>query len=184
MTATSKMIRWANLDNQEKAKQFSVRGQERLARNDVRDNCTICENSIAGGDKYFDVNGIRFAHKTCVVSNSGSSSNGAKHGKVVTHKMMEAVSAKKAVAASTAKVSKKRGRKPKSVEVAALKPSKEKTTKSAKRGRKPKAQKAAAIHTPTINLSEVREALPGAIVTLTITGTVEAVQRALDKLQN
>jgi hypothetical protein len=54
---------------------------------------------------------------------------------------------------------------------------------SAKRGRKPKLP---AVETPKpiINLSEVREALPGAIVTLTITGTVEAVQRALDKLQN
>jgi hypothetical protein len=177
------MVRWANLDNQEKAEQFSARGQERLARNDVRDNCTICENNIAGGDKYYDVNGIRFAHKSCVVSNSGSSNNGAKHGKVVTHKMMEAVSAKKAAADSTAKVAKKRGRKPKSTE-AALKPATAKATKPAKRGRKPKAQKAAAMNTPSINLSEVREALPGAIVTLTITGTVEAVQRALDKLQN
>jgi hypothetical protein len=48
----------------------------------------------------------------------------------------------------------------------------------AKRGRKPKS------HRATIKAKQVRGTLPGAIVTLTITGSIEAVQMALEKLQN
>lgn len=168
------MVRWANLDNREKAKQFNERGQERIARNDLDSNCIICDKGIAGGDSYFDVNGARQAHKSCVTANLGGP---AKHGKVVTHKMVEALAAKKSESASTKKVS-KRGRKAKKVAAqVAARPA------PAKRGPKPKSQKME-VNSPIVNLTEDREALPGAVVTLTITGTVEAVQRALDKLQN
>lgn len=174
MTTTGKMVRWANLDNREKAKQFNDRGQERTARNNLDSICVICDKGIAGGDFYIDVNGAKQAHKSCVSANLGGP---AKHGKVITHKMIEALSAKKSENASTAKVS-KRGRKPKKVAAqVAARPA------PAKRGPKPKVKQPVA-DTSVINLAEVREALPGAVVTLTITGTVEAVQRALDKLQN
>lgn len=174
MTTTGKTVRWAKLDNQEKAKQFSQRGLERTARNDLDSNCVICNKGIAGGDLYLDVNGARSAHKLCVTANLG---NPAKHSKVITHKMMDALSATKSVTAKTAKVS-KHGRKPKTHAAATVS-----RPVPAKRGPKPKVHQTAAA-APTINLSEIREALPGAVVTLTITGTVEAVQRALDKLQN
>ncbi|HEY9758288.1 MAG TPA: hypothetical protein V6C97_24190 [Oculatellaceae cyanobacterium] len=286
-TAAAKVIRWAEIGDQEKAKQFHDRGIERTARSDTRSNCVFCEKLIREGEHYLDVNGARYAHKSCVVSNS----NGlATDRKVITNKMREELSAKKSApteeaapkrrpgrppksestnvpntkkqrgaksaALSVAKPSKrgpkakgqwakvlekmrekeesglladvappkKRGPKPKSTTLKTasavnrngksgqsstvklsskrgLKPKSQsanrnsettKTNRTAKgaaeivskpstRGRKPKSADAA---TPVLKLSEVREALPGAIVTLTITGTVEAVQRALDKLQN
>lgn len=179
MTNTNKLVRWANLDKQGKAKQFTERGHERVARSEVRSNCVICADVIPSGGSYFDVNGAKFAHKTCVIAGS---SERTKHSKVITHKMIEAVSAQKAASAST-RTNSKRGRKPKSLTLHKAGSATSVTAvKASKRGRKPKSM---AIHqTPTINLSDVREALPGAIVTLTITGPVEAVQRALDKLQN
>jgi hypothetical protein len=274
MTTALKPIRWAELDGKDIAKQFYTRGIERTARAEIRPGCEFCENTIKDGDKYLDINGAKYAHKSCVASNS----NGlVTDRKVITNKMREEASAKKS-AQRTVSSPAKRGRPPKPVnnenasDVAQTSPAKRgrkpksqwakiadkmtdekvsttETKAPAKRGRKPKdeslksemfsntkvkstaltvtkpllksgrkpkmqstktntdvlrkemvarAAKPAAkrgpkpklkaqsveVARPTINLSEVREALPGAIVTLTITGTVEAVQRALDKLQN
>jgi hypothetical protein len=214
MATEAKMVRWSNLDGQGKAKQFTERGTERTARAKLRASCIFCNKSITVGTDYIDVNGAKFAHKLCVVSHNSDLS---KHSKVITHKMIDELAAKKSAKLSIIKKS-KRGRPPKSSEpevaadsndkkaatpvksskrgrpakdkivntapIVAKAVTKAKTTAyaGAKRGPKPKTQAPAA--TPSINLSEVREALPGAIVTLTITGTVEAVQRALDKLQN
>jgi hypothetical protein len=214
MAAEAKMIRWSNLDGHGKAKQFNERGTERTARAKLRASCIFCNKSITEGTDYIDVNGAKFAHKLCVVSHSSDLS---KHSKVITHKMIDELAAKKSAKLSVIKTS-KRGRPPKSSKSAETtgsnqetavtsvksskrgRPAKDHSAKAApvvtkapanvqtaaytgaKRGPKPKTQAPAA--TPIINLSEVREALPGAVVTLTITGTVEAVQRALDKLQN
>ncbi len=214
MATEAKLVRWANLDGQGKARQFTERGTERTARAKLRASCIFCNKPITVGTDYIDVNGAKFAHKLCVVSHSSDLS---KHSKVITHKMIDELAAKKSGKLSAVKTS-KRGRPPKSSKsveptdsnqksaatlvksskrgrpakatsakaapIAAKATTKAKTTAytGAKQGPKPKAQAPPA--TPIINLSEVREALPGAIVTLTITGTVEAVQRALDKLQN
>jgi hypothetical protein len=211
MSTEAKMVRWSNLDGPAKAKQFTERGTERTARAVLRASCIFCNKSINEGSDYYDVNGAKFAHKLCVLSHS---SNLSKHSKVITHKMFDELSAKKAAQLSVVKTG-KRGRPPKSAKLVEENEEQSTTASAApRRGRPPKAQslkkaaRAARVAskaksgsatgakrgpkpkiqapntTPTINLTEVREALPGAIVTLTITGTVEAVQRALDKLQN
>ncbi len=219
METTLKRPRWIDLTSQQRASQFVDRGIERSARNEIRPLCSFCEKSILEGDSYYDINGAKYAHKSCVSSHKTNSSK----PKLVTHKMMQEASAKKTAEAAAAQPAKrgrkpkvqaakvlsdetgrakrgrkpkssppvspkavdqvkgKRGRKPKSAVVKAVATAPSKT--AAKRGPKPKTQKPEPV-AANINLSEVREALPGAIVTLTITGTVEAVQRALDKLQN
>lgn len=214
MATEAKMIRWSSLDGQEKARQFTVRGTERTARAKLRASCIFCNKSIAEGNDYIDVNGAKFAHKLCVLSHSSdlskhskvithkmidelASKKSAKLSVVKTSKRGRPPKSLKSAEAADSKEkstealvqSAKRGRpaKDKSVKTASIATkasSKAKTAvyTGAKRGPKPKAQAPAA--TPAVNLREVREALPGAIVTLTITGTVEAVQRALDKLQN
>lgn len=187
MTTSSKTVRWANLNNQEKVKQFSERGHGRVARNEMRSTCEICDQAINGGDNYFDINGAKFAHRACIVT---TPSNLAKHGKIVTHKMMEALSSKKSTSSAGIK-NLAQAKKPKAAALRIASKTETRATlseqKPSKRGRKPKVQTKTSTELasgPAIKLSEVREALPGAIVTLTITGTVEAVQRALDKLQN
>ncbi len=198
-TATKPYIRWSELDQSERVKQFVNRGTERTARAEIRTSCDFCERTINEGDRYFDINGAKYAHSSCV---SGKSGDTLKHRKIITHKMVEEVAKSKSAVAPALKAS-KRGRKPKAVTTSneksaqpepktksnrGRKPKSEAASKAVsakpqKRGPKPKSEKPAAA-THSINLTEVREALPGAIVTLTITGTVEAVQRALDKLQN
>lgn len=187
MRTSSKKVRWANLNNQEKVKQFSERGYERVARNEMRSTCEICDQAINSGDNYFDINGVRFAHRACVVTTPSSL---AKHGKIITHKMMEALSSKKSTSPAGTKDS-AQSKKPKTAALRAASKTEPRAAVSAlkrsKRGRKPKVQTQTVTEStsaPAIKLSEVKEALPGAIVTLTITGTVEAVQRALDRLQN
>ena len=187
--APKSIVRWSSLDNQGLAQQFNERGTERKSRNGMsRFFFVFCDKLIANGARYLDVNGFKHAHKACIDANSATP---VKQPKVITHKMVEELSAKKAAVAKTVKAS-RRGRPSKRIAEAA-KPSLSPTASvaaaktssklaPARRGRKPKAQQPVA--EPAINLSAVREALPGAIVTLTITGTVEAVQRALDKLQN
>lgn len=207
LTTATKYTRWADLNKAERIKQFNDRGTERTARGEIRTYCDSCEKPINEGDKYFDINGAKYAHSSCVTEHS----NGfAKQRTVITHKMVEEI-AKSKTAAVAAPKGAKRGPKPKVKDSTSPTPSarvvqKHATSSAAKplkRGRKPKLQNAITASTaeknkpgpkpkqlasaqkaPAINLTEVREALPGAIVTLTITGTVEAVQRALDKLQN
>lgn len=206
MTTATKS-RWTALNKAERMKQFNERGTERTARGEIRTVCDSCEKPIKEGDKYFDINGAKYAHTSCV---TGRFDDSPKQRKVITHKMVEEIARSKTAAMAAPKGA-KRGPKPKIKDSAALAPLAkvaEKTaapsaTKPLKRGRKPKIQtsvtasaatknkpgpkpkQSAGVQTaPAINLTEVREALPGAIVTLTITGTVEAVQRALDKLQN
>ncbi len=214
MATEAKLVRWSNLDGQGKARQFTERGTERTARAKLRAACIFCNKPITVGTDYIDVNGAKFAHKLCVVSHSSDLSkhskvithrmidelavkksanlsvvNSSKRGRPAKSSKLVEVTDRSEKGAATSVKSSKRGR-PAKVTIAKTAPILAKATikaktgayTGAKRGPKPKTQ--APVATPTIDLSEVREALPGAIVTLTITGPVEAVQRALDKLQN
>jgi len=67
--ATSlRQVRWSELDEQGRAKQFANRGIERTARNEIRSVCEFCGNSITEGNKYSDINGAKYAHETCVAT--------------------------------------------------------------------------------------------------------------------
>jgi len=101
---------WAKLSNQEKAVQFNERGIERTARAELRTSCDLCDSAITEGNKYYDINGAKYAHYGCVSSNSGTA---AKERKLVTHKMVEEVAKKKTDSLSAKPA--KRGRKVKTV---------------------------------------------------------------------
>jgi hypothetical protein len=106
--ATAQMIRWSEISDQQKAEQFKERGKERTARSALRSSCVICDKPVIELSKYFEINGIRFAHRSCVVDDSGELS---KPRQTITHRMVEEAKAKKVVATAPAK----RGRKPNTV---------------------------------------------------------------------
>ena len=68
-TPATKLTKWAEINNQEKARQFHTRGIERTARADIRSICLFCKKHFQMGQPCLDVNGARCAHKSCVVSN-------------------------------------------------------------------------------------------------------------------
>jgi hypothetical protein len=143
MATALKPIRWAELDGPEKAEQFQRRGIERTARVESNSACMFCKKPIALGESYLEINGTRYAHKSCVNSNSNGTLTAAR--KVITNKMREAAAQRKSVTTSVETVS-KRGRKPKTQSV------KNETSAASglnstseirlpkKRGRKPKSQ--------------------------------------------
>jgi hypothetical protein len=133
MTTALRPVRCAELDEQERAQQFHSRGIERTARAEIRPECAFCDKAITDGDKYLDINGAKYAHKSCVTFNS----NGVVvDRKVITNKMREEASAKKS-AQLTVTSPAKRGRKPK-LQATAFTSSEPKPPLT--RGRKPKSE--------------------------------------------
>jgi hypothetical protein len=172
LTKPRSNTRWVGLTKHQLAVAIRAGGRERESRITLKPKCAICSKAIKPGTKYYDADKQKYAHKFCIDEEVAQKVTTlppaeAKGTRVVTHKMKEQVEQEKAALAAktTVKMSKKR-----TPRVAESKL----TYKEAE-------EVAAPVSQPILKVSE---ALPGAVVTLTITGAVEAVQRALDKLQN
>jgi hypothetical protein len=68
--AVSKLTRWSKLNKLEISKQFYSRGVESTSRVKLRWACLLCDKPISAGVNYYNVYGAKFAHKSCVISNS------------------------------------------------------------------------------------------------------------------
>jgi hypothetical protein len=155
MASALKSIRWSELDAPAKAEQFQRRGVERIARVDSNSAFKLCEKPIALGESYLDVNGTRYAHKSCVISNSDRVWPAPR--KLITNKMKEEAAQRKSVPAS-AGMAPKRGRKPKllsknETSTDSNSNSASETKLPKKRGRKSKSEQATLVDTVAKNNS-------------------------------
>jgi hypothetical protein len=143
MASAVKTTRWSELDAPAKAEQFQRRGIERTARVDSNSACMFCKQPMAIGENYLEINGTRYAHKSCVNSNSNGAITAAR--KVITNKMREEAAQRKSVPTSVETVP-KRGRKPKTqslknrTSIASRLNSTSEISLPKKRGRKPKSE--------------------------------------------
>jgi hypothetical protein len=148
MASAVKTTRWSELDGPAKAEQFQRRGVERTARVDSNSVCMFCKRPIAFGENYLEINGTRYAHKSCVNSNSNGALTAAR--KVITNKMREEAAQRKSVPTSVETVP-KRGRKPKTqslengTSTASRLSSTSEISLPKKRGRKPKSEWATSV---------------------------------------